>query len=280
MSLVKYLLTLFFCFLSLLVFCQTKDSTVFMKWKLKPNEVLSYKTEMQEIDTANHKDFSFEGLFKSMGVDNNDDHFDEMVKKLNTEIRNANFITHLTEKRKGVINLEFSLIKDKVKDAPTNNEFQKAINQMTSGVMLRGSLYEDGTIESFYTKGDQKNLMALMFELPGRPVKTGDTWSLSINFLSMDQNFTCDSSYRKNTVKLVGVENRNGEHIVNLKYDIVEYVRGAFMSTKTTMKMTYYGIAGFSLEKGRWTIYEGVMSLTSTGIMTSQTAKRISLISE
>ena len=124
----------------------------------------------------------------------------------------------------------------------------------------------------------------MMFELPGKSVKPGDTWPLSIHLISMDQNFKCDSSYHKNSVMLINIENKDGEHIATLKYDIVEFVDGEFMSpfngsdVKTSMKMTYQGIATFSIEKGRWTLYEGVMSLSSSGIMSSQSTKKISLI--
>ena len=286
MSLIKYPLTLFLCFLGLLVFSQARDSTVFMKWKLKPNEVLFYKTIMQEIDTANHKDLSFDGMIKAMGI-NKDHSFDEVrnkLTKLNEEIQNANFITHLTEKKKGVINLEMSLIRDSIKTkkiATTNDKYKETLemmNQMMTGVMLRGAIYEDGTIESFYTKPEQKNLMAILFELPGKPVKVGDTWSLSISLLSMDQNFVCDSSYRKNQVTLISIENKGGEHIVNLGYDVSEYISGSFLKTKTSMKMMYQGVAGFSLEKGRWVMYDGIMSISSIGIMSSQSTKKISLI--
>jgi len=288
MSLTKYLLSIFLISLSLLSFSQSKDSTVFMKWKLKPNEVLSYKTVMQEIDTANHKDFSMDGMMKAMGMDKKKD-FDEaraMFKKLNAQMQNTNFVTHLKKNKKGIIDLELSIVKDsttaktKISDTDQFSNLQQMMVSMNSGVMLRGSVYEDGTIESFYTKNDQKNLVAMMFELPGKPVKPGDSWPLSINFLSMDQSFACDSSYKKNNVSFISIEDRSGEHIVKLKYDLVEYVTGIFLNSKTSMKMTYNGIAEFSIEKGRWVMYEGVMGLSSTGMMSSQSTKKFSLIAE
>jgi len=288
MSHTKYPLTLFFCFLSLLVFSQTKDSTIFMKWKLKPNEILSYKTVMQEIDTANHIDFSMDGMMKAIGINKKED-FDEaraIFKKLNAQMQNANFVTHLRRNKKGAIDIELAIVKDstitnkKTSDTDKFSNIQKMMASMNSGIMLRGSIHEDGTIESFYTKNDQKNLVAIMFELPGKSVKPGDSWPLNTNLLSMDQNFVCDSSYKKNVVSFIGIENRNGERIVNLKYDLVEYVNGAFLNSNMSMKMTYQGIAQFSIEKGRWITYEGIMGLSSTGMMSSQSTKKISLTSE
>jgi hypothetical protein len=296
MSRTKYLFASILFSLSLSAFSQTKDTTIFLKWKLKPNEVLSYKTVMEEIDTANHKDFSTDSLSKLIGGKGDkahDEDFKKVVKQLNAEMQNSDFITHLTEKRKGIIDIELFVEKKDVK--PTKNKkegngeigaMQSMIAKMSEGIMLRGSIYDDGTIESFYTKNDQKNLLAMMFELPGKPVKPGDKWPLSIHFISMDQNFICDSSYKRNEVTLVSVENKAGEHIVNLKYDIAEYVMGNFISPfdknamKTSMKMTYRGMAGFSLEKGKWVVYDGVMFLSSTGFMSTQTTKKFSLIAE
>jgi hypothetical protein len=215
---------------------------------------------MDEIDTANHKDFSMNGLSKVMGMKGDsahDEDFQKAIKQLNAQMQHTNLITHLAEKRKGIIDIEVSVKKDEKQSAKNNDstkaeskEVQAMVALMTDGVMLRGSLYEDGTIESFYTKNDQKNLLAMFFELPGKAIKPGDTWSLSVNFLSMDQNFVCDSSFKRNIVTLVGIENKNGEHIASIKYDVNEYVCGNFMNTKTSMKMTFQGTLDFHLKKG------------------------------
>ena len=57
MTLTRYLITLCFLFICSLAFGQTGD-TVFMKWKLKPGEVIKYKTLMDEKDSANYVNFS------------------------------------------------------------------------------------------------------------------------------------------------------------------------------------------------------------------------------
>jgi len=294
MSLIKYLSISCLLFLSFSSFSQTKDSSVFLKWKLKPNEALSYKTVMEEIDTANRMSLSIKGFSKMMGNKSDTTHdvdFDKMFKQLNKEVRATKFETRLTEKRKGIVDIELYAKNDEAKQVKPKDTADKGLDiskmlmdKILTGVMLRGSVYEDGTIESFYTKNDQKNLLAIFFELPGKPVKVGDSWPLSVHLIAMDQSFTCDSSYRKNIVTLVGIENKNSEHIANLKYNIVEYVEGSFISpfdnseVKTIMKMTFQATAYFSLEKGRWIIFDGVMSLSSTGMMSSRSTQKLSLI--
>jgi len=277
-------------------FGQTNDdASVFLKWKLKPGEVLIYKTEMKEMDTANHKDLNIDGFARLLGKDTasiSDER--KIITRLSKEIQNYDMITQLTEKRRGVISIEMSAI-DKDKTIPelkaktlddSLRNIGKLLSKLTSGVRLRGSVYEDGSIESFYTKNDQRNLLSIFFELPAKKIKVGDTWALDVHLLSADEYFVCDSSFKRNKVTLVSIENINGEHIATLKYDILEYMHGDFKSPmgegsqNLMMKMTHQAIARFSIEKGRWVFYEGVMSLSSTGMMSSQSTKKLSLVSE
>jgi hypothetical protein len=274
---------------------QSNDA-VTLKWKLKPNEVLTYKTALDEIDTANFKSttFNFGSFIKTLKDSSSDKKVDEMVKEFNKEFKNTTMISMLTERKKGIIDIALRLDKkepdaDSTRDSVTimaAKEMLKYFQSLSKGVALRGAVNENGTVQSFYLKNDQRNLIALFYELPDKPIKTGDSWSLDIHFLSMDQNFVCDTSSRKNQVKLIGIKKEGTETIAVMKYDIEEYVAGddsspmSDKSVKTMMKMTYNGIAEFSVDEGRWKSYNGIMSLTSSGIMDSHTTKRVSLIAK
>jgi hypothetical protein len=120
--------------------------------------------------------------------------------------------------------------------------------------------------------------------LPGKPVKVGDSWPIEVNFISVDQNFVCDTSCKKNSVTVMSITNINGDQIVKLKYDIIEYVKGSLSSPfdgkniNTSLKFSHRGIANFSLNEGRWLDYNCIMSNSSTGLMSNQTTERISLL--
>ncbi len=273
-------------------FSQSTDG-LFMKWKLKPGSQLSYKTTMEEIDTANHKNFNMNGMLKLMDADSKALDNEKLFKQLNDVTLNANFITRLKKNKNNIIDVEMSMNTEKSKsddqskkDHNQINETQRMMAKMLSGVVLRGTINEVGQIESFYTKNEQKNMIAMFFELPGRSVKIGDSWPISINLISMDQNFICDSSYKKNNVTVTSINSTGNEHIVTLKYDIEEYVNGDFnspfnnSSVRSSMKMFYKAIAEFSIEQGKWVAYNGIMSLSSTGIMTAQATKKLSLVEE
>ena len=77
------------------------------------------------------------------------------------------------------------------------------------------------------------------------------------------------------------------QSIVILKYNIEEYVKGNLLSNNSDlkeakMKFTYQGIAEFSVDKGRWVTYDGIMSYETEveGAMNENKKTIVSLISE
>lgn len=287
---IKLLLAAAFLTVSTSAFSQN-NSGVLLKWKLKPNEVISYKTIMSDVDT-NSKAFDFSGMMKAMGADSSGlTDVDAKMKQFAAAMKPSAMVTRLTEKRKGIVDIEMVAKNDHNPFASGTDStgMQEVFKRMFTGVILRGSIYEDGTIASFYTKAEQKNILALFFELPGKSIKQGDSWPLSVNLATVDQNFRCDSAYRKNKVTAVKIENINGDKVVTLQYDIVEYLKGDFnmpspmgnsSNIPTTMKMTFQGLASFSVEKGRWLSYNGVISLNSTGFMTASSKQNYALVEE
>ncbi|HTA84536.1 MAG TPA: hypothetical protein VK783_16450 [Bacteroidia bacterium] len=284
--------TLLILLLSVTVFAQRK---VFLKWKLQSNEVIAYKTTMQEIDTANYKDLSvnLNGMFGNLGMNYEDSTTNKEIEairfltKLNKYL-NSNIITYLTESKKGLIDISMNY--QKTDTASTNakdtsqNDISKMMELMMKNVQLRGAINDSGIIQSFYVKNDQRNLIAIFFQLPDKEIKIGDSWPLDVHFISMDQNFKGDTSYHKNLVSLIGIKKVNGETMAFLKYDITEYVSGDYISPydgaikKTMMKMTLNALAEFSVDKGRWVSYDGVMSLIANGMLNSHTIKKVSLL--
>jgi hypothetical protein len=287
----KLLLTVVFLIVSIPVFSQN-NQPVLLKWKLKPNEVISYKTTMEEANPAVNT-FDMSGAMKAMGADSaNVSGARDMMKKLSAAMKPTSMVTRLTEKRKDIIDIELTTKNDNKSLFPgvdSTNMMADFFMKMANGVMLRGSIHDDGTIASFYTKTEQKNIIALFFELPGKAIKQGDSWPLSVNLVTADQNFKCDSSYHKNEVTAIRFENINGDRVVTLKYDIVEFIKGDFAlpspagevsKVPTTMKMTFQGLASFSIENGKWLTYNGLLTYDSTGIMQANSKQNYALVEE
>ena len=276
-----------------------ESQTVNLKWKVGKEEKLNYLTVMSDIDTSSI-DMDFSALFKALsdstkhGLKISNDIF----KKFNEAFKNQDFVTTLTNKNDGIIDIVMETkpkepIKEKASikaGGDKDLEALKMMQAMAQGVMLRGAVYETGGIHSFWVKSAQKNLIALLFELPTKAVKTGDKWSLDVSLITNDQNFVCDTSYKTNEVSLLDLKKLGDETIAILKYNVVEYVKGKFImpsffgnaggQTPSMMKFSHQAIGEFSINRGRWINYDGIMSLEATGIMTANKKTKFTLIDE
>lgn len=287
------LLTIVLGLLTFISFGQKKQA-VDLDWKIGKQEKISYLTIMNDIDTSSIE-MNFGRLLKSFsdstgkGISEAKDFF----KKLNNSFKNVDLVTTLSNKGEGVIDIVMVANQNEkqLKSDTTDSkqkEIIKMMQAMSQGIMLRGSVYETGGIHSFWLKSNQKNLISIFFELPTKPVQIGDSWELDLNLIANDQNFECDSSFKFNKVTMVDIRKVHGENIAVLKYDIIEYVKGNFTmpsfgdisggQTETMMKFTHKAVGEFSIEKGRWISYDGIMTLVASGIMTANKKTKFTLI--
>lgn len=284
----------YFLIIGIFSSCSTtinNDDEIFLKWKLDSDEILSYKTVMEKIDESKFE-IDFTSLFDSLKEDNSEaiEKTKDFFNDINEAFHNTKLTTILSKGKDGIIEIKMiAKTQDNNTSSSIASEMLRKLQLQNDGVMLRGSVTENGEIHSFWLKSAQKNLIALWFELPNKSIKIGDAWSLSINFITNDQNFICEESYKKNIVKLLECKQVNNETIAVLKYDIEEYVSGSINMPSTTgdrelkdimMKFNYQGIAEFLIEKGRWLSYDGILSFEAEGMMNIDTKQKFSLITE
>lgn len=293
----KQALTILFIFSFLFAFSQ-KNETVDLKWKIEKNENLNYSTVMRDIDTASFE-MNFGGLFKALSDSTNDglEKSKDLFKKFNAAIFNQDYITTLTNKGNGIINIIMASkpvnvnIEDNLDSLEEKEaEMERMMKAFTQGVMLRGSVYDWGGIHSFWVKSNQKNLIAILFELPKNPVKVGDRWSLDLNLIANDQNFSCDTSFKINEVTLMQIKQKDGSTVAVLKYNIMEYVKGDFLTPaffddenekkETMIKISYQGVSEFSIDQGKWVLFDGIMSVEATGVMNANKTTKFTLFEE
>jgi hypothetical protein len=284
----KFLFTILIGLSTLSTFAQN-NQTIVLKWKVGKDEKLSYNTIMRDVDSS-----SFEMNFGNVFGDSSKERVDKgaaLLKKMQQDIQNQNYVTTLSNKGHGIIDVVMSTKPQDTQNDSSGNKglaLNKLLPSMNQGVVLRGAVYETGGVESFWVKSSQKNLIALLFELPTSPVKVGDKWPLYVNLIENDQNFDCDSSYKINEVTLTDIKRVNGETIAVLRYNIAEYVKGIFNVPSmfgnqggpkdTKMKLTHQGTAEFSVDKGRWVMYDAIMTFEATGVMTANKKTRFALL--
>ena len=233
-----------------------------LKWKLKPDETIGYKTAMEQVEST---DFEIDfGNDKNMPKEE----FKEIFDGLKKEFEKTSFITTMQWNERG--NIETKMFTEGFNDKDTKPIDPKNFNpaSMMKGVMLRGEINESGQIESFYLKGAQKNLIAMYFELPNRPVKIGDTWSLNVSYLQFDQSFVCKLADRTDNVELIDVLKDKNDTIVIIKYDISESASGYMKNPMTNEK----------IETSLSMSFNGILETTQKGMMSGSSKQKLALI--
>lgn len=265
--------------LCLLAVTASAQEMVRLSWKLAPNESLRYQTIMNQIDEAQ---FSFD--FPMLDTANDPEAHDELeslLQEMNKAFDNVDFESVLTSENEGIVDIVVKGI-PKADDGAEPDPLQ----QMLSGVQLRGAVYTDGGLHSFWVKSSQKNLIALLFELPKEPVSIGDSWPLEVNFISNDQNFQCAASEKWGQATLVDLEKVEGETVAVIHYNFGESVEGSFGLPGVTgetgekplsMMFTHQAVGRFSIDKGRWLVYDGLLRLKADGFMNSNQKTKLTL---
>jgi hypothetical protein len=187
-------------------------------------------------------------------------------------------------------NISVKMIVDEVEQAeseidnPLENSLNQMVSQMEGTVQLRGELTPEGTIASFYLEQRQRNLIAMLFELPSNPVHVGDSWEIDVNCVSMGNGFIASNAARINRVELTSVsENAEGQSVAQLEYVIIETVEGDFQlpfsdeSNPTSMSCSFLGQGSFLIEEGRWEQFVGEFQVQATGLMESNLVQQLAL---
>ena len=288
MNLIRIFITTSLSFLYLGSIAQEKQlEEVELRWKLGKDDTLTYETSMVEIDSSTFE-FGIDDIFGN-SQDSTKSGGNEFFEKFKNFYAQTNIITWLTHAQhfEDVLSIEMLAIPKKKTSEKEESEKDSFMEAMLRGTMLRGSVYPSGELHSFWVQGKQKNLISIFFELPPGKVKVGDSWSLDhVNLIGNDQNFICEEANKVNQVRLREIKSVNGESVAVLDYDILEYVSGQFHSPfgakgkgkKTIMKFVYKAQAEFSIDKGKWISYQGIMSLDDEGIFSSHQNQKFALV--
>lgn len=271
---------------------------VLLKWKV--NDTIKYKTIMDQIGDAEFdmdykKTFGifFRDNIKDSTIVKNDsikkgfDLFEgDMFKKMKSELNKINesteLITYLTKSSNFENIIDVEMVRKNLKE---NDSIDKKgiLSMVKSGTQLKGSIYNNGSLHSFWLNNAQRNLMSLFYELPIKEIEKGDVWSLkNLNYIQYGNIFFCDKAEKKNEVKLTDLVDRNGEKIAIIEYDIYEFADGNidFFGNRTpsNMKIRYNAKGEFSIDKGKWILYKGFLSIEINGMMSSKSKQKFELI--
>lgn len=201
-----------------MAFGQLTKEPVWINWRISDNEIIAYKTTMSELEESKFQsDDYFKSLLDSLGVKDeaNQLDLDELAKALKKQSENFELISTL----QNVNDLIYVRIIRKAKDA-TRTSSTGILGDMTNGIQFRGYLSKEGSIYSYYLKNQQKNILAILFQLPEKKVKVGDSWTVDSQWFSNDQTFKCDKAERISKVTLKDLKIVKKDTIALISYNI------------------------------------------------------------
>lgn len=258
-----------------------------LDWKIAEGQPIAYSTVMEVLSSTVSIDFDKAFPFTSPGEDNR---FEEMVENMNEMQQTHSLVSILEKNPRG--NISIKIVLDNV-DLPEQKpgdlmgqEFSQLLSGLQGTVQLQGEVSPNGEITSFYAAQQQKNLIALFFQLPVTPVKIGDTWPIDLTCIAVNgAQFTIENSDSINQVKLTEItETPTGELVALLDYSIVESVEGKqtlpFASNEavpSSMNCSFMGQGQFLIEQGRWQQFSAEYSIQTTGLMTSTVIQHLAL---
>jgi hypothetical protein len=161
-------------------------------------------------------------------------------------------------------------------------EVAKMMEGMVGTVQARATLTGWGLVTS-ELKREQRNLVAIMFELPARPVAVGDTWTHSADLVKMGEGFEGKSEVI-NRVEFVALEKEaEGRTVAVIDFTLAERHDGQFMNrglkkpVPSFMEVSHVGRGEFLVEEGRWRKLAGRMTTKAGGVATMDSEAQFSL---
>lgn len=146
---------------------------------------------------------------------------------------------------------------------------------LEENVLLRGAVFSDGGIYTYFLENQQKSLLAAAFELPKKAVSKGDVWAIDFSCLDIKGVIITDTIARNILVKAEDIETLQGDTIVTISYDLTEFMQGKTQIGKDKFKplgfdVKYLGRGKFSSNQGKWLEYDAVFTLEAAGMMTGK----------
>lgn len=158
-------------------------------------------------------------------------------------------------------------------DSPADVRRRRMFKALEGQVLATSSLMDIGVITAQLSPV-QHNLVALLFELPGRPVAVGDTWTHSADLVgARDMFWEEERSVRVNRVTLSALAREApGRTVAVIDFTLIAEDQGEYVSWGPGRKRVpasdaahYVGRGEFLVEEGRWRTLSGEISLRASG---------------
>jgi hypothetical protein len=278
------------------------SETYNLLWKVNPGDTITYKTTMKASvkspegeKSSSDKEDEFAKLAEAMAKAKSETSYNTLLFqcKANPEYLDIAMVETSTAVEGKKVDKFLAQMKEEANESPKEKRKRKkkksaaeqevdSVNiqdvmgslwSLNDNIVLRGRISKGGRIVSTYYKNNQTNLIAVLFQLPDRPVKIGEQWHLNVSMIEMDQNFYCDNYINENKAFIEKIETEQGKQIAVVRYIVKERAEGDFNNPlagmlggtgddgKLFMEVAHNGTGRFSITDGKWLSYEATMEI-------------------
>jgi hypothetical protein len=277
--------------------CVFHEKTVRLQWQPSADSIKGYQVNIGDI--APHADWiqangELEAIRKNLGqpssngCDLTESDHSAIIDVLEKTKRPDQwpFLATLSDNENSTLQVKMvgaPMSSDEV--TPKNDEermeqrYRKAIE---GSLQLLADIQPDGTPQSFYLTKKQQNVVSMLFGLPDSPISVGDQWHLPIYMIELGNGFIVDQAKRLNNACLIKLEPQNdGDELAHIVYTLYESVEGYYELKPIPnitpppfgLRATYLAYGVFSVKKGNWLRYAGILEFKGSGQVPINMAK-------
>lgn len=260
-----------------------------LAWKVAAGAPITYSVVMET--AASNVSFDFDQLM-NQGQEGSADpgmkqFLQEMFSNPDAPLTRTRAVAMLDKNSQG--NISVKMLLESI-DFKMPQEFQQAaaaqLALLKGTPLMQGEVTPAGKVVSFYNDQNQMNLLALFFELPGKPVQVDDYWPIELNCITMPASqLTIKTSHKDNRVTFQEVaRNQASQRTAILDYAIAEALQGemtvpALAKQPLPISATCHvaGRGEFLIDEGRWQQFSAAFTIQTTGILTATLTQSFSL---
>ena len=234
--------------------CVEKENLFSIHWAVD-DKSLTYETIISELDVDSSK------LTESNMLASDEKQLKIIDYLDSLELPTATYELNITKKEEAFRAVIRGVLPIYNNTAENQDEkfYREMVESRNGQVQLVGDFDQNGKVLSFYLNQKQKNLMNLLFYLPNRTVKIGESWSIPVNLLEVGNGFFANDATKNNKVLFRRIKKTEaGNDVAELIYHISEKIEGNFeigakdSLTPFGIHYSHVGYGEFNIDEKRW----------------------------
>lgn len=209
---------------------------------------------------------------------------EEIMSEMLSGIDDLKFCVILEGNENQSINFKLVGYMPKIEDDIKKIGLGSIMSTAFQGILTQAAINNSGILQSAnQLKTNQKNLIALLTQLPSKPVSLGDRWTINIKHDSDMFGNSNEKVKSENRVKFVNIKYWDNTTVAILDYDInitaSSKSQSIFSNEDVEYVYSYYfnGKGEFDIDNGEWRKLEGILETKQKGFVSIEESEFIQL---